>query len=587
MADNEPLVETVVIDGDDEPLRRKLEGMASWMQSWGKKIGAIGAGIGALGGSAQAALSKAANDLANYSAGLDKQIRQHNISAEALGAMKLQADQTGGSLDEMLKNGTRATAEFQVAAEKLGVTMSGENVAAGVALSRALSLVKEQMRFLWMNIGAAVAPAMRQMAQITSTVIAAAIKWVKENQPLIQTISKIASIAVAVGGALTGLGAAMWGIGAAVGWLVPVVTTLGGAFVTFLVSPMGMIAAGIAAGVAALLYFSGSARQMAAGFAVDVGGMLGAAKTILGQIVQFFGDTFNGIKQALAGGDMALAAEIAWAAVKMVWFRGASSLVQIVADVLGGDWLTSAMDGIGNAWTMLQNGADTAFAAILNAWDTLWTSARNIVELAMAEAMKLADGVAGAIKILAIEANPLEFNKSEKIKQIASEGTMKAKAYDIVAANKNANRSVELSDRVAGRNADVNANRANNAASGEALAGRGKDLVDSGRMSVEQFGAGLRDGLRQATDDWRAGLGEAAKLPGMIPGGVPAAGAEAATASKVKDSVVGTFSAAAAGQLGGGVGATVQQQLVTQRQQLQTQRQMVALLQRNGGLVAT
>lgn len=587
MADNEPLVETIVIDGDDEPLRRKLEGMASWMQSWGKKIGAIGAGIGALGGSAQAALSKAANDLANYSAGLDKQIRQHNISAEALGAMKLQADQTGGSLDEMLKNGTRATAEFQAAAEKLGVTMSGENVAAGVALSRALSLVKEQMRFLWMNIGAAVAPAMRQMAQITSTVIAAAIKWVKENQPLIQTISKIASIAVAVGGALTGLGAAMWGIGAAVGWLVPVVTTLGGAFVTFLVSPMGMIAAGIAAGVAALLYFSGSARQMAAGFAVDVGGMLSAAKTILGQIVQFFGDTFNGIKQALAGGDMALAAEIAWAAVKMVWFKGASSLVQIVADVLGGDWLTSAMDGIGNAWTMLQNGADTAFAAILNAWDTLWTSARNIVELAMAEAMKLADGVAGAIKILAIEANPLEFNKSEKIKQLADEGAMKAKAYDIVAANKNANRSVELSDRVAGRNADVNANRANNAASGEALAGRGKDFVDAGRMSVEQFGAGLRDGLRQATDDWRAGLGDAAKLPGMIPGGVPAAGAEAATASKVKDSVVGTFSAAAAGQLGGGVGATVQQQLVTQRQQLQVQRQMVTLLQRNGGLVAT
>lgn len=587
MADNEPLVETVVIDGDDEPLRRKLEGMASWMQSWGKRIGAIGAGIGALGGSAQAALSKAANDLATYSAGLDKQIKQHNISAEALGAMKLQADQTGGSLDEMLKNGTRATAEFQAAAEKLGVTMSGENVAAGLALSRALSLVKEQMRFLWMNIGAAVAPAMRQMAQITSTVIAAAIKWVKENQPLIQTISKIASIAVAVGGALTGLGAAMWGIGAAVGWLVPVVTTLGGAFVTFLVSPMGMVAAGIAAGVAALLYFSGAARQMAAGFAVDVGGMLGAAKTILGQITQFFGDTFNGIKQALAGGDMALAAEIAWAAVKMVWFRGASSLVQIVADVLGGDWLTSAMDGIGNAWTMLQNGADTAFAAILNAWDTLWTSARNIVELAMAEAMKLADGVAGAIKILAIEANPLEFNKSEKIKQLADEGAMKAKAYDIVAANKNANRSVELSDRVAGRNADVNANRANNAASGEALAGRGKDLVDAGRMSVEQFGAGLRDGLRQATDDWRAGLGDAAKLPGMIPGGVPAAGAEAATASKVKDSVVGTFSAAAAGQLGGGVGATVQQQLVTQRQQLQVQRQMVTLLQRNGGLVAT
>jgi len=586
MADNEPLVETVVIDGDDEPLRKKLEGMASWMQSWGKKIGAIGAGIGALGGSAQAALSKAANDLANYSAGLDKQIRQHNVSAEALGAMKLQADQTGGSLDEMLRNGTRATAEFQVAAEKLGVTMSGENVAAGVALSRALSLVKEQMRFLWMNIGAAVAPAMRQMAQITSTVIAAAIKWVKENQPLIQTISKIASIAVSVGAALTGLGGAMWAIGAAVGWLVPVVTTLGGAFVTFLVSPMGMIAAGVAAGVAALLYFSGAARDMAGGFAMNVGGMLTQAKAILGQIVQFFGQTFEGVKQALAGGDLALASEIAWAAVKMVWFKGSSSLVQIVADVLGGDWITKAINGVGDAWTMLQNGFDTTIAYIENAWDTLWTNARNVVELAVAEAIKLIDGVQGALKILAIELNPFEAEKSAQIRGIAKEGALKATLADKRAANANANRSVELSDRVAGRNADVNANRAGNAASGEALAGRGNDLVAAGRMSVEQFGAGLRDGLRQATDDWRAGLGDAAKLPGVMPGGVPAA-AEAATASKVKDSVVGTFSAAAAGQLGGGVGATVQQQLVTQRQQLQTQRQMVTLLQRNGGLVAT
>ena len=586
MADNEPLVETVVIDGDDEPLRRKLEGMASWMQSWGKKIGAIGAGIGALGGSAQAALSKAANDLATYSAGLDKQIRQHNVSAEALGAMKLQADQTGGSLDEMLNNGTRATAEFQVAAEKLGVTMSGENVAAGVALSRALSLVKEQMRFLWMNIGAAVAPAMRQMAQITSTVIAAAIKWVKENQPLIQTISKIASIAVAVGGALTGLGAAMWGIGAAVGWLVPVVTTLGGAFVTFLVSPMGMIAAGIAAGVAALLYFSGAARQMAAGFAVDVGGMLGAAKAILGQITQFFGDTFNGIKQAMAGGDMALAAEIAWAAVKMVWFRGASSLVQIVADVLGGDWLTSAIDGIGTAWTYLESGFHTAIAAIQNAWDALMTYMANVADETVALIVnkliaaymgiqKIVTMIPGGSKLVGKSADTIqgEYDLATTIMGGNSKGRI-------------ADRNIELSDRQAARTAEANKTKLDTSGRGAAIADRGKEIADAGRMSVEQFGTGLRDGLRQATDDWRAGLGDAAKLPGMIPGGVPA-GAEAATASKVKDSVVGTFSAAAAGQLGGGVGATVQQQLVTQRQQLQTQRQMVALLQRNGGLVAT
>ncbi len=326
MNENDPIVETVQIDADDSLARSKLQGFQEFMQSWGKKLTIAGAMIGGLGGTVQAALSKSADSLASHSVRQTSLAEKYKVTTVELEKMQFQAAQTGQSLDDIAKAGG-ASAEWGAAAEAMGVVLSPEAVSAGVRLSRAMELVKDQVRYLWMNIGAHVVPGLAQFAQITSTVLAKAIQWAHANGPLIQTISKIASAAVIVGGALTGVGSVMWGIGAAVGWLTPVVSALGGALVTFLVSPMGMIAAGVAAGVAALLYFSGAARDVAGGVAVDFGGMLSHVWGVLQQLVAFVTTTVGAVKAALAGGDLALAANIAWAAVKVAWYTGSAAIV--------------------------------------------------------------------------------------------------------------------------------------------------------------------------------------------------------------------------------------------------------------------
>ncbi len=235
MNENDLIVETVQIDADDSLARSKFQGFQEFMQSWGKKLTIAGAMIGGLGGTVQAALSKSADSLASHSVRQTSLAEKYNVTTVELEKMQFQAQQTGESLDDIAKAGG-ASAEWGAAAEAMGVVLSPEAVSAGVRLSRAMELVKDQVRFLWLNIGAHVVPGLTQFAQITSTVLAKAIQWAQANGPLIQTISKIASAAVIVGGALTGVGSVMWGIGAAVGWLTPVVSALGGALVTFLVS---------------------------------------------------------------------------------------------------------------------------------------------------------------------------------------------------------------------------------------------------------------------------------------------------------------------------------------------------------------
>jgi hypothetical protein len=418
-----------------------------------------------------------------------------------------------------------------------------------------------------MNIGAHLAPSMTEFWKIAQGVLSVVIRWVKENGPLIQTVSKVASAAAVVAGALAGAGSVLWGVGAAIGWLTPIVGTLGGALVTFLVSPMGMVAVAAAAGVAALLYFSGSARQMVAGVGGDFGAMWQAAVEAFGKIYQFVMTTVGGIKQALAAGDMALAAEIGWSAVKVAWYKGASEVVGLVRAVIGGDWLSTAIAGVGSAWTMLLDGFDAVCVAIENSWDTLWTNARNMVALAMAEVLKAVDAMKGALAILAVMADPLDSmeGKNEKIAMIGKGGTMAAKGLDVVTANQNANRSVELSDRVAGRNAEATANRAGNAASGEAVAAQLRGLADASQGYVEEIGQGLRESLENATEQWQQGLANAGQLPGLVPGAGGIAGGGGGSPDQVRQSAMATFSAVAAGQTGATSSTVPTQQLQTQR----------------------
>lgn len=567
MDETGPIVETVQIDADDSLAKSKMESFGSWVQGWGKKLTIAAGLVSGLAGSVQAAFAKSAADLSSYSVAQSKLAETHSLTTDELQALQLQAQQTGVSLDKLVESGQGASAAWLAAGNALGTSISPEAIAAGVNLSRAIGLAKDQVRALWMNIGAHLAPSMTEFWKIAQGVLSVVIRWVKENGPLVQTVSKIASAAAVVAGALAGAGSVLWGVGAAIGWLTPIVGTLGGALVTFLVSPMGMVAVAATAGVAALLYFSGAARQMVAGVGGDFGAMWQAAVDAFGKIYQFVMATVSGIKQALAAGDMALAAEIGWSAVKVAWYKGASEVVGLVRAVIGGDWLSTAIAGVGSAWTMLLDGFDQVVVGLENGLDGLWTTIQNGFATAATEAkvawLSACYEIDKALARTQGLINPF-FDSAGAIKGLNAEKESRNMSMRRETDAANANRSIELSDRQAGRSSRDNS--AANAASGSAVSGQLQGLADASQGYVDQIGQGLRESLENATEKWQQGLAKAGQLPGLVPGAGGIAGAGGGgSPDQVRQSAMATFSAVAAGQTGATSSTVPTQQLQTQR----------------------
>ena len=161
------------------------------------------------------------------------------------------------------------------------------------------------------RIKLAAVTALLPFAQYAAKAAEAIAGLVSRNQQLFRVLA-------AVGAGLVAGGIAFVAVGAAAAAFGHILSTVGVAF-AFMVSPAGilvlklaMIAAGFAAAGYALYRFGGLGRETLAGMAERWGDTFGriltAAKT-----------TFDGISDALMGGDFQLAWEIAKAGVEVIW----------------------------------------------------------------------------------------------------------------------------------------------------------------------------------------------------------------------------------------------------------------------------
>lgn len=136
-------------------------------------------------------------------------------------------------------------------------------------------------------------------------------QWTNENAALIRSIAQISA-------ALIGGGLAVAALGKAIALLVPAVAlvrTVGvtgfalikGAILAAL-SPIGLIVAGVAGLTAAFLAFTDTGKK--------IRGMLSEAFTTIGET---FGKTWEGIKAAVASGDLKGAFQIAAKGIEAVW----------------------------------------------------------------------------------------------------------------------------------------------------------------------------------------------------------------------------------------------------------------------------
>ncbi len=228
---------------------------------------------------------------------------------------------SGTNLLPLMQDGAAGIEELQQQARDLGLTMSTEDAQAAAAFGDAMDMLWSVLKKAVFTIGSALAPVLMQVVETMTRAATSVSAWIAENKELVATVFRI-GVAVAAGGAaLVALGAAISGLGVVLGAIGTAITGAGaaigalGSMLAALLSPIGMVIAGVGALAAYLLYATGAGSQ---------------ALQWLSDRFQDLKDTalaaWQGIGDALAAGDLSLAAKILWLTLKMEWQNGVNFL---------------------------------------------------------------------------------------------------------------------------------------------------------------------------------------------------------------------------------------------------------------------
>jgi hypothetical protein len=270
----------------------------------------------------------------------------HDESMQTAAAMRI-FGRSGTALLPLMKEGAKGIDAYIAKAHELRRVMSTEDAKAAAALTDAMGDLKDQLGAVKNVIGAALAPMLTDLLLRSQPIIAGIIDWVAANKPLVVTILKVAAVVGAVGagllvvaGVVTSVSFAIGAFGAALATIIGLGTALAAA----LLSPIGaavalalVLDAGLVAAGVAFLKFTAVGR-----------GMASAISFALGQLWTRVTEVFQGIWQAIAKGDLALAGDIAMKGLEVAWATGLLALRQLWSDfgVWTQNFITDLVAGI-------------------------------------------------------------------------------------------------------------------------------------------------------------------------------------------------------------------------------------------------
>ncbi len=318
---------------------------------------------------------------------------------------------TGTSLLPMMQDGAKGIEALKQQARDLGLVISTEDAKAAETFGDTLDDLWKVIKSGVFAIGAALAPLLQDLATSAIRVAKVTADWVRQNKGLIVTVFKIAAGVAAAGAVLVVLGTLISGVGAAFGVAASIITGIGtvlgvlGTVIGALLSPIGLVSAAVIGLGAYLLYASGVGSEA----------------------LQWLADTFNalkddalaawqGIGDALAAGDLALAAKILWLTLKMEWQKGVAFLqehwiafkeffLSIATDAFYGvvGLLIDAWAGLQVAWIETTTFMADAWTVFTSSLTKGWNTAQNFISKGVLRLMKLFDSsldVDAASKIL-------------------------------------------------------------------------------------------------------------------------------------------------------------------------------------------
>ncbi len=265
---------------------------------------------------------------------------------------------SGTKLLPLLTEGARGIEALQEQARRLGLTVSAETARDAAELNDTLDTLWRVVRQGVFTIGAALAPTLKDIAERVTRVIVAATDWIKRNREVVVWALKVAAAVAITGVALIGLGLVVSGLGAALGVLAAIVSGIGtvfgliGAAIGALLSPIGLVVAAVVGLGGALLVTSGAGGE--------------ALSWLMAQFTRlrdWVGKVVGGISDALAAGDIALAAQVLWLSLKVIWQQGVA--------VLNKAWLGAKEFFVSTAYSMWY-GALAAAEIVFHALEVAW-----------------------------------------------------------------------------------------------------------------------------------------------------------------------------------------------------------------------
>lgn len=421
---------------------------------------------------------------------------------------------SGTQLLPMLNSGKEGLKAAMEEAKRLGLVMSEDDAQAAADLTDAWTRLTKVAKRLWVNVGATLAKALTDLANRAAPIVTQISEWVRANSGLIMTIAGVVAAGIAAGIALVGLGTILAAAGTvltaaavAVGLLVKAVLLL--------VSPVGLAVAALVGLVGYAAYASGA-----------LGSAFGTMKTAMADIGRFFGDTLQGMKDALAAGDFQLAAKVLWTSLKLAWVKGTEFLKR--------KWIEFKF-AAAEIWTEIWNGIRVMWAEASAAVATTWVKATDTIADAWTGTQR---GISHGIAWLMAK---LEGVDPEQVAGILDEDLARKKK-DRKRATGERLRNIARQRR-------------------EAVEGIGAD--QSGAMREldkdrERALRGLQKDVDQAAADWRAAISEARQKREAAASSDAPARPDAPTFNPEtfdagrRSSVAGTFSAVAAAGLGAG-----------------------------------
>ncbi|MCR4414628.1 MAG: phage tail tape measure protein [Thermoguttaceae bacterium] len=340
----------------------------------------------------------------------DRLAQIKNPTQRAAAAMEV-FGRSGTRLLPMMTDGAQGLEAMRQKARDLGMVMSSEDAAAADELGDALDTMWKSLKRGVFAIGAALAPTLQDLAERVTSVMATIGNWISQNRDVITTVFKVAAAVAAGGAALVALGWIFTGLGAAFGAAATIITGVGtalgtiGAVLGAIVSQVGLVIAALASLGGYFLYVSGAGQQ---------------ALSWLGNQFAALRDTalaaWQGISDALAAGDLSLAAKILWLTLKMEWQKGGAWLTDkwvgfkeafmaVATEAVYGTAkiLTSAWAGLQTAWVETVAFMSKAWTVFTSSLVTGWKTAQNWIAKKFVSLMAMFDetvDVEGAQKIL-------------------------------------------------------------------------------------------------------------------------------------------------------------------------------------------